>query len=104
MRQPEPGIGPGDSSKIPARRGLDPRPDPCHRLDLQPLRRCKLPGPPLCEVPGELRRPAVGAAEITNAPENSAPNKESNDAKTPKKGPIAWSVESNRKKRMCLKN
>jgi hypothetical protein len=44
------------------------------------------------------------AAEITNAPEKSALKKESNDAKTPKKGPIAWSVESNRKKRMCLKN
>ncbi|MSU84322.1 MAG: hypothetical protein EXS21_04305 [Pedosphaera sp.] len=35
--------------KNPARRGLDPRPDPCHHLNFRTIRRHKLPGKPLPE-------------------------------------------------------
>ena len=42
--------------KNPARRGLDPRPDPCHHLNFRTLRRHKLSGRPLPEGSGELHQ------------------------------------------------
>ena len=42
--------------KNPARRGLDPRPDPCHHLNFRTLRRHKLSGRPLPEGSEELHQ------------------------------------------------
>ena len=72
MRRPQLGVSPRDPAKDPARHGANPRPDPCHRLDLHSLRRYELPGAPLREGAGELRRPPVGAEKIITVPEDAA--------------------------------
>ena len=50
VRRPQSGLGPCDPAKDPARCCGDPRPDPSHRDNLQPLRRYKLFGTPLREI------------------------------------------------------
>ena len=39
VRRPESRVRFGDPAKDPARRGLDPRSDPCHNLNFRPIRR-----------------------------------------------------------------
>ena len=79
VRRPQSRVSARDPAEDPARDGSDPRPDPSHRLDLQPLRRHELPGTLLREGSGELRRPAVGAEKIIN-PSEEANQQEISDA------------------------
>ena len=72
VRRPQPGVSSGNPAKDPARHGSDPRPDPSYRDNLQPIRRYELPGAPLREGAGELRRPPVGAEKIITVPEDAA--------------------------------
>lgn len=67
VRRTQSGLGPCDPAKDPARNGSDPRPDPCRRLDLQPLNRPELFGTPLRENSEKFRRSPVGRSKIINA-------------------------------------
>ena len=67
VRRPQSGLGPCDPAKDPARNGFDPRPDPCRRLDLQPLNLPELFGTPLRENSEKFRRSPVGRSKIINA-------------------------------------
>ena len=71
VRRPQLGVSPRDPAKDPARHGSNPRPDPCHRLDLQPLRRHELFGTPLRERSKKILPPPVTAKKI-NAPTDAA--------------------------------
>jgi len=50
--------------KNPARRGLDPRPDPCHHLNFRPLRWHEIPRTPLPEGSRELHRSPVSVQKL----------------------------------------
>ena len=71
VRRPQLGVSPRDPAKDPARHGSNPRPDPCHRLDLQPLRRHELFGTPLRERSKKILLPPVTTKKI-NAPTDAA--------------------------------
>ena len=67
VRRTQSGLGPCDPAKDPAHNGSDPRPDPSHRLDLQPLNLPELFGTPLRENSEKFRRSPVGRSKIINA-------------------------------------